>query len=63
MITFKSKQKKFEGDLKTKICGKRLYSTKSVKTSVKQSVRRRTSPLKCNIFFAFISKFKVYFTT
>ena len=25
------KQKKFEGDLKTKLCGKRLYPTESVK--------------------------------
>ena len=28
---FKSKQKKFEGDLKTKLNGKRLYPTESVK--------------------------------
>ena len=27
----KSKQKKFEGDLKIKLCGKRLYPTESVK--------------------------------
>ena len=31
MLIFKSKQKKFEGDLKTKLCGKRLYPTESVK--------------------------------
>ena len=31
MIFFKSKQKKFEGDLKIKLCGKRLYPTESVK--------------------------------
>ena len=31
MITFKSKQNKFEGDLKIKLCGKRLYPTESVK--------------------------------
>ena len=31
MVTFKSKQKKFEGDLKIKLCGKRLYPTESVK--------------------------------
>ena len=31
MITFKSKQKKLEGDLKIKLCGKRLYPTESVK--------------------------------
>ena len=28
---FKSKQKEFEGDLKIKFCGKRLYPTESVK--------------------------------
>ena len=28
---FKSKQKKFEGDLKIKLCCKRLYPTESVK--------------------------------
>ena len=27
MIIFKSKQKKLEGDLKIKLCGKRLYPT------------------------------------
>ena len=31
MVIFKSKQKKLEGDLKIKLCGKRLYSTESVK--------------------------------
>ena len=31
MVTFKSKQKKFEDDLKIKLRGKRLYSTESVK--------------------------------
>ena len=31
MLIFKSKQKKFEGDLKIKLCGKRLYLTESVK--------------------------------
>ena len=31
MLIFKSKQKKFEGDLKFKLCGKRLYHTESVK--------------------------------
>ena len=30
MIIFKSKQKKLEGDLKIKLCGKRLYPTESV---------------------------------
>ena len=31
MAIFKSKQNKFEDDLKIKLCGKRLYSTESVK--------------------------------
>ena len=31
MVIFKSKQKQFEGDLKIKLCGKRLCSTESVK--------------------------------
>ena len=31
MVIFRSKEKKFEGDLKIKICGKRLYPTESVK--------------------------------
>ena len=31
MAIFKSKQRKFEGDLKVQLCGKRLYPTKSVK--------------------------------
>ena len=30
MVIFKSKQKKLEGDLKIKLCGKRLYPTESV---------------------------------
>ena len=36
MVIFKSRHKKFEGDLKIKLCGKRLYPTESVKyTGVK----------------------------
>ena len=31
MVIFKCKQKKFEGDLKIKLCCKRLYSFESVK--------------------------------
>ena len=31
MVIFKYKQKKLEGDLKIKLCGKRLYPTESVK--------------------------------
>ena len=31
MVIFKSKQNKFEGDLKIQPCGKRLYPTESVK--------------------------------
>ena len=31
MVIFNSKQKKLEGDLKIKLCGKRLYPTEIVK--------------------------------
>ena len=31
MVIFKSNQKKFEGNLKIKLCGKTLYPTESVK--------------------------------
>ena len=31
MVIFKSEQKKFKGDLKARLCGKRLYPTESVK--------------------------------
>ena len=31
MTIFKSKQKKFEGDLKIKLCSRRLYPTESFK--------------------------------
>ena len=31
MVIFKSKQNKFEGDLKIKVCGKILYPTEKVK--------------------------------
>ena len=31
MVIFKSKQKKFEGDLKVRLCGKRLCPMESVK--------------------------------
>ena len=31
MVIFNSKQNKFEGDLKIKSCGKRLYPTEGVK--------------------------------
>ena len=31
MVIFKPKQKKFEGDLKIKLCGKSLYPIESVK--------------------------------
>ena len=31
MVIFKSKRKKYEGDLKIRLCGKRLYPAESVK--------------------------------
>ena len=33
MIIFKSKHKKFQGDFKIKLCGKRLYPPESVKVT------------------------------
>ena len=30
MVIFESKQKKFEGDLKVRVCGKRLHPTESI---------------------------------
>ena len=30
MVIFESKQKKFEGDLKARVCGKRLHPTESI---------------------------------
>ena len=31
MVVFKPQQKRFEGDLKVRLCGKRLYLTESIK--------------------------------
>ena len=31
MVIFKTKQKKLEGNLKIKLCGKKLYPSESVK--------------------------------
>ena len=38
MVIFKSKQNKFEGDLKIKLCGKILYPTESNKHPVMKIV-------------------------
>ena len=46
MVVFKSKQNKFEGDLKIKLCGKTLYLTESVKYL---GVKIGTIPLVGNI--------------
>ena len=41
MMIFKSQQKSSEGDLKIKLCGKRLYPTESIKyMSVKIDTNR-----------------------
>ena len=34
MVIFESKQKKFEGDLKVRVCGKRLHPTESIENLV-----------------------------
>ena len=40
MVIFKSRQRKFEGDLKIQFCGKRLHHTESVKyTGVKIDIK------------------------
>ena len=45
MVILKSKQKKFEGDLKIKLCGKTLYPTERVKyLGVKTDTNLLTNP-------------------
>ena len=41
-VIFKSKQKKLQGDLKIKLCGKELYPTESVKY-LRQKIDRNLS--------------------
>ena len=67
MVIFKSKQKKFEGDLKIKLCGKRLYPTESVKylgvkmdTNLSWQYHVNDLPIKLNRANALLSKIRKF---
>ena len=65
MVIFKSKQKKFEDNLKIKLCGKRLYSTKSVKylgvkTDTNLSWQHHDLSIKLNRANALLFKMRKY---
>ena len=67
MVIFKSKQKKFEGDLKIKLCGKRLYPTESVKylgvkidTNLSWQYHVNDLPIKLNRTNALFFKIRKY---
>ena len=58
MVIFKSKQKKFEGDLK--ICGKRLYPTESVKYVNDLSRKLNRANAFRSIYFAIFDSYLSY---
>ena len=67
MVIFNSKQKKFEGDLKIKLCGKRLYPTESVKylgvkinTNISWKYHVNDLPNKLNRANALLSRMRKY---
>ena len=67
MVIYKSKQKKFEDDLKIKLCGKRLYPTDSVKylgvkinTSLSWQYHVNDLSIKLNRAKALLSKMRKY---
>ena len=67
MVIFKSKRKKSEGDLKIKLCGKRLYPTKSVKnvgvkidTNLSWQYHLHKLSIKLNRANAFLFKMRKY---
>ena len=67
MVIFKSKQKKFEGDLKIKLCGKRLYPTEGVKylgvkidTTLSWQYHVNDLPIKLNRANALLFKMRKY---
>ena len=68
MVIFKSKQKKLEGDLKIKLCGKRLYPTESVKylgvkidTNLSWQYHVNDLSIKLNSTNALLLKMRKYF--
>ena len=67
MVIFKFKQKKLEGDLKIKLCGKRLYPTESVKylvlkidTNLNWGLRVNDCSIKLNRANALLFKMRKY---
>ena len=67
MVIFKSNQKKFEGDLKVKLCGKRLSLTESVKylgvkidTTLSRQYHVNDLSTKLNRANAFLFKMRKY---
>ena len=67
IVIFKSKQTKLEGDLKIKLCGKRLYPTESVKylgvkidTNLSWQYHVNDLSIKLNRANAFLSKIRKF---
>ena len=67
MVIFKSEQKKLEGDIKIKLCGKRLYLTVSVKyldvkvdTNLNWQYNVNDLSIKLNIADALLFKMRKY---
>ena len=67
MVIFKSNQKKFEGDLKIKLCGKRLYPTESAKylgvkidTTLSWQYHVNDLSIKLNRAYALLFKMRKY---
>ena len=67
MVIFKSKRKKFESDLKVKLCSKRLYPTKSSKylgvkidTNLSWQYHDNDLPIKLNRANAHLFKMRKY---
>ena len=67
MVIFKSEQKKFESDLKIKLCGKRLYPAESAKylgmkidTNLKWEYHVNDLSIKLNRVNALLFKLRFY---
>ena len=61
MVIFKSKQKKFEGDLKIKLSGKRLYPTESkIDTNLSWQYHVNDLSVKLNRANALLFKMRKY---
>ena len=56
MVIFKSKQKKFEGDLKIKLSGKRLYPTEIVKYLIQTLIQTLGGNIMLMIFLLKITE-------